>query len=207
MTKHQTYQLTQGQREHSQDRVAVLEHKGGTVLIVADGAGGTVRGEEAAQAIIEASIIKLASAATLPGAADWCEFLLQLDTKLTQLGGQSTVVIASVSSTGIEGASIGDSIAWLVGENSYQDLTEHQARKPLLGSGVASPTTFFCGETHGTLLLASDGLWRYVPTKKLCEVVKENDLGVAAKQLLELVRLPSGALQDDFSVLLWRSIH
>jgi hypothetical protein len=45
----------------------------------------------------------------------------------------------------------------------------------------------------GTLLVASDGLFRYATTH---DIVRNLD------RLVDLVRLPNGALQDDISVVI-----
>ena len=57
---------------------------------------------------------------------------------------------------------------------------------------------------EGTLLVATDGLWKYAGPEAICRVVRENDLRAAAKGLVDLVRLRSGALPDDVTVALCR---
>ena len=59
-------------------------------------------------------------------------------------GGQTTGVVAFVRSDGsISGASVGDSVAWLISPaGELTDLTAYQRRKPLLGSGEALPVVF-----------------------------------------------------------------
>lgn len=204
MAKRSAYLLSQGQRERSQDRAGIFPHKDGVVLVVADGAGGTARGEEAAQLVLEAVRALVSQSETLPDAAGWSDLLQALDPALARLGGQTTAVVASVSSTGIQGASVGDSIAWLLEGNHYQDLTQRTPIKPLLGSGEASLGVFLHQEAGGILLLASDGLWRYAPAQKICDVIhtQRGDLASAGQQLFQTVRLPSGALQDDVSIAL-----
>lgn len=69
MARYKTYMLTQGQRERSQDRVGVFEHNNGVVLVVADGAGGTARGGEAAQVVLDA--VQAKPSQRLPNAKEW----------------------------------------------------------------------------------------------------------------------------------------
>lgn len=56
----------------------------------------------------------------------------------------------------------------------------------------------------GTLLVASDGLLRYARRSDVARIASETDLAIAAHALVDLVRLPSGGLQDDVSIVLCR---
>lgn len=92
------------------------------------------------------------------------------------------------------------------------DLTGRQRRKPLLGSGAAVPVGFSATWTAGfsttwtpgTLLIATDGLFKYAPARRVAEIARGADLAAAAEALVEQVRLPSGGLQDDVAVVLCR---
>jgi len=110
-----------------------------------------------------------------------------------------------VSERGLIGASAGDSGAWGVGaERSVDDLTARQHRKLRLGSGRARPIPFSRSKLDGTLLAATDGLFNYAPANKIAETARQEDLDAAAKELIRLVRLPNGGLQDDVGLLLVR---
>lgn len=184
-----------------QDRARVFACDDGLVVALADGAGGTGNGARAAEAIIDA-VGDVGSATH-----DWCALLQALDRDAARLGhGQSTAVILSVGATGISGASVGDSGAWQVRGTDVLDLTEGQRRKPLVGGGctpfpVRSPPL-----DGGTLLVASDGLFRYANSGELARLASAEDLGAGARALVDLVRLPSGALQDDVAVVLVREV-
>jgi serine/threonine protein phosphatase PrpC len=182
-----------------QDRAAVFERGDGLVVVLADGAGGTGGGAQAATAIVDA----VRDAAR----ADWGEVLLALDGDPRRLAlGQATAVVLSLDATGLLGASVGDSGAWLIRDGAITELTHAQSRKPLVGAG-ASPVAFRAGPlAGGTLLVASDGLLRYAPRASLVTVASDRDLDAAASQLVELVRLPSGELQDDVSIVLCRDV-
>jgi hypothetical protein len=79
-----------------------------------------------------------------------------------------------------------------------------QHRKPLLGSG-ARVVAIRCGPLGGrTLLMASDGLLRYARPADIARAARIPDLDVAATELVDLVRLPSGDLQDDVAIVLLR---
>ena len=66
------------------------------------------------------------------------------------------------------------------------------------------PVPFSARRFEGTLLLASDGLFNYTSDERISEVAREAEIEPAATHLVELVRLRSGALPDDVSVVLCR---
>jgi serine/threonine protein phosphatase PrpC len=189
-------------RGAGEDRAAVLERDGSLVVALADGAGGTGNGAAASQAIVDAV------AGVGSDAHDWSDLLQQLDRDGARLGhGQSTAVVVSITASGISGASVGDSGAWLVGGTDIVDLTEGQARKPLVGAGC-TPFRIHAGGLAGrTLVVASDGLLRYGKRRDIARIASGADLAAAAQALVDLVRLRSGALQDDVAVVLCREIH
>jgi PPM family protein phosphatase len=173
------------------DRAAVIERPEGLVVALADGAGGTGNGAMAAQAVIDA----------VAAGQEW----QALDDDPARLAhGQTTAVVLTVDATGIIGASVGDSEAWLIGDDVV-NLTERQVRKPLLGSGCM-PVGFAAGPIgDATLLVASDGLVRYAKQHDIARIARGADVGAAARALVELVRLPSGGFQDAVAVVLVRA--
>jgi serine/threonine protein phosphatase PrpC len=172
-------------------------------LVLADGAGGTGRGRAAAERVIAEME---ATAATAPAAWDPATQLVRIDAELERAGGWTTAVVVEVAPGRLRGASAGDSIAWLIGaDGAVDELTAGQQQKPLLGAG-ARPVTFTrAWPDRATLLLASDGLWRYAPTAAIVETAGACDLEQAADRLAALPRLPSGALQDDVALILARA--
>lgn len=188
-------------RGAGEDRAVAIARGDGVVLAVADGAGGTGGGARAADAVIAAVIDALRAAPTPPS---WPDALAALDAALPRLGpGQATAVVVEVTAAGLRGASVGDSGAWLI-DDDLVDLTADQRRKPLLGAG-ATPVAFTAGPlADRTLLLASDGLWRYARPADIVAAARRTDLADAAAALLALVRLPSGGLPDDVAIVLAR---
>ena len=187
-------------RGSRQDRARVFEHGDGLVVALADGAGGTGNGDAAAQAIVDA-------AGAAASSTDWCTLLDDLDLDGERLGhGQSTAVILSISGSGISGASVGDSGAWLITGTNVVDLTDDQARKPLVGDGCVPFRVTARPIRDGTLLVASDGLLRYAKRSDIAQIACGPDLAAAARALVDLVRLPNGALQDDVAVVLCREL-
>ncbi len=100
---------------------------------------------------------------------------------------------------------MGDSGAWLIDMNGYHELTQGQRRKPLLGSGPATPIPFMARLGAATLLLATDGLLNYAPASGIAELAVTSELAGLAARLAELPRLRSGALPDDLAVVLARA--
>jgi serine/threonine protein phosphatase PrpC len=187
-------------RGAGQDRISVSQARDRVVIALADGAGGAAGGERAASAVIDA----VAAAQT----DDWVAVLTELELDPDRLGpGQTTAVVVTVTRDGLRGASVGDSGAWVIrGGGRIEDLTQAQHRKPLLGDhSVAIP--FRGGPLAGaTLLVASDGLLRHAPPEEIVRVASGPDLAAAARQLVELVRLPSGELPDDIAIVLCREV-
>jgi hypothetical protein len=134
----------------------------------------------------------------------WETSLCEVDQILlrSNRGGLSTGVIVEVTRHTLRGESVGDSCAWLIDGSELIDLTEHQQRKPLLGSGRAQPTAFGPTPLHGRLLVASDGLMKYA---RRAEILRRAILGTleeSATALLDVVRLDSGAFPDDVALVL-----
>ena len=82
------------------------------------------------------------------------------------------------------GASVGDSGAWLIGRDGWEDLTEGQVRKPLLGSGVAEAVGF-ASAFGGTLLVATDGLLKYAAASRLVSLARNGELETVAAELVD----------------------
>jgi serine/threonine protein phosphatase PrpC len=62
--------------------------------------------------------------------------------------------------------------------------------------------TFEHAVLEGVLLVASDGLFKYASMQVIARVVRASPISVAAEQLIELVRLPSGKFHDDMAAVL-----
>jgi len=123
---------------------------------------------------------------------------------LASSAGLTTALVAAVGNGTVEGASVGDSEAWLISDGDYHVLTEHQNRKPLIGSRSCRPVAFGPVSMNGTLVLGSDGLFKYCKLERLLSIARSVSIDAMPQQFLESVRLPSGRIQDDFSVLVCR---
>ncbi len=181
-----------------QDHAVVFERGGGAVIVLADGAGGTRAGGIAAQAVVDA-------VGAAPSGTDFGELLEVLDADVTRRGrGHTTAIVIALDEHGISGCGVGDSGAWLVGDDVI-DLCAGQLRKPFVGDGCF-PFSIAAGPIGAaTLLVGSDGLFNYAPRSEIVRIARLPDLVAAARSLIELVRMPSGGLQDDVSVVLCRN--
>lgn len=199
MNDFETTSITVPHQQRCQDRVKVLDFNDGVVMIVADGAGGTGGGEQAAESVIR----EVSASATLEHDGNgWCRVLQQTDLRLAV--GESTCVVVARTFKRIVGASVGDSKAWLLENDELNDLTKNQVRKPLLGSGDARPIGFEFPPSRGLLLVSTDGFSNYVRRETLLKEILWIDFSVLARKLVEMVRLPSGELWDDIGIVACR---
>lgn len=185
-------------RGRGEDRALVRESGHEVRVALADGAGGTGGGARAAEQVVAAGVAQA-------DGTDWAHVLEQLDGAIAVTGGQATAIVVQVSADGLDGASVGDSQAWVVRRGDVDELTHGQVRKPLVGAGCR-PVAFAAPPLgEGVLLVASDGLFSYAPRAKVLRVVRAGgELAAMAKALVDLVRLRSGALPDDVSLVLVR---
>lgn len=198
--------LIESSGPQGQDRVAVIEHSAGKVVVVADGAGGMSGGADAAETLTLWVKAHVTRTAHIQDASQWGELLTRIDRQINFVNGQTTAVIVALSHDRLSGASVGDSAAWIIDSgDKYDDLTRDQIRKPLLGSGAAQPVVFERAALSGTLLVASDGLIKYSTPRRICEVALLPDLQSAAGRLADLVRLKSQSLPDDVGIALCRA--
>ncbi|MCY0999226.1 hypothetical protein OWM54_19000 [Myxococcus sp. MISCRS1] len=86
-----------------------LTHGDATVLVVADGAGNSRRGAEAAEVVLRGVRDAVASGAGLDHAETWRAVLERCDAELVSSGqgGETTAVVACVTSRCVVGASVG----------------------------------------------------------------------------------------------------
>jgi PPM family protein phosphatase len=83
-------------------------------------------------------------------------------------------------------------------------LTSGQYVKPLLGSAVAEAVPFGPIRFDGTLVLGSDGLFKYAAVDAIRERCEAPSAGAIARSLIDLVKLPSGDFHDDTTVAVCR---
>lgn len=189
-----------------QDRTTIMETETALLIAVADGAGGTSHGERAADLVITGLGEFARQGATFLDEETWATFLIDLDSVIAgdPEPGETTAVVLALTPELIRGASVGDSEAWLVTPSGCHDLTAQQQRKPLLGSGVAVPVAFRISHDGGTLVVGTDGLFKYAPAALIRDTVRRETPEEACGSLIARVRLPNGTLQDDVAVVVCR---
>jgi serine/threonine protein phosphatase PrpC len=202
----ETAKLLESYRLGLEDRAEVMAHPGGLVIALADGVGGAPGGARAAQLLTDVVRALSPRADNLHDARFWCGVLIRADQLIWSdaEAGHTTAVIAAVSEQGIAGASVGDSAAWHIRPQSWDDLTAGQQVRPFIGSGAAKPRAFAAAQFDGTLLVASDGLVHHAPADRICQTARQKELKPAARDMVELVRLRAGMLQDDIAIVLCR---
>lgn len=195
--------------DRGQDRIAIDHHKNNWIIVVADGAGGTGGGAEAAQAVCDGIITEFRTHITELDNILWGASLKALDQKMLRTcnGGLTTAVVVAINNGRVSGASVGDSMAWLLSDTDMIDLTKYQLRQPLLGSGEASPIgfrpIFMNGRIpYGRLLVGTDGLFKYAQPDRIVTLARNDNLEKATISLIDAVRLRSGALPDDVAIVL-----
>jgi hypothetical protein len=186
-----------GQRNISQDAIGVIERPHSTVIVVADGAGGTENGDIASQSVINE--VRFA-AHTLQGDIDWVQVLRQVDHAIGS--GQSTACIAELSDHHLHGASVGDCRVAIKNGLVFDFPSDGQSRKPLLGTGDALPIAFSRPWSGDLVIAASDGLWNYCQNERIMSASHQIDFPIFAKHLVDMVKLPlSGGYVDDVAVV------
>jgi hypothetical protein len=82
---------------------------------------------------------------------------------MSRSSGLAAAVVVEVRDNGsVVGASVGDCEAWTFIDGLARNLTAEQVRKPLLGEGMALPVGFETQVKECSLLVATDGLWKYL---------------------------------------------
>jgi serine/threonine protein phosphatase PrpC len=174
---------------------------GRTLFVVAGGAGGAAGGASAAEAVRGAAYAY--QDWRMP--SDWAGWLGRVDYEMSRsrVGLAAAVVIEIWDEGRIIGASVGDCEAWMFsGGEASRSLTARQSRKPLLGEGSAQPVGFEARLGRGTLLMATDGLWKYMDRARITKAASIRPLEAACTALVGGARLKSGALQDDVAIVL-----
>src|SRR5437016_3302829 len=188
--------LEQGNPE-LQDRVDIVRFDDKTVFIVGDGAGGRSGAAQAAEFFVR---FARDAAANLTVTQDCFRLLCELDQKITRADdcGESTGVIVVLSEGEVFGANVGDSAAWLFTPEGNEELS--RVRKPYLGTGVAAPHPFARKSSSGTLVVATDGLWKYTSLELIEQKARAGNPERLAAELADLVRLRSGIFPDDIAI-------
>lgn len=182
-----------------QDRLEIFNESNRIIIALADGAGGISGGAQAAAAVVK---IVSENRTSLHTAADCQSLLLRADQQISDdsVAGETTALVLAVDSVHLFGASAGDSEAYIFNESGAHNLTHRQHRKPFIGSGAALPVEFTLASPRGPLIAATDGLWKYTTLDRIQRELQNPQPETLPDRLANLVRLRSGALQDDIAI-------
>lgn len=185
-----------------EDRVIVERSDGRTLIVVADGAGGTGNGAAAAEMACSMVAVAFHRGGLSPDS--WVAELSAIDRTLLTAApaGQTTLVAVEIDGGEVRGASVGDSGCWAIDSLGVVDLTSSQNRKPLLGTGAATPTRIGPTTLPTRLLVATDGLLKYCPRAEIGRLAGAGTLEEAVDELISKLRLRSGKFQDDVAIAL-----
>lgn len=173
-------------------------------LLVADGATGFGYGDVASKALRDFVTADFDPSMT---SRQMKSFLLDADTAVRHAcqadaeGADTTGILMTVHEDKIEGASAGDSQAFIFG-NSTCELTSSQRRRPRIGNG-GYPQDFTGRITPGdVLVVATDGLWNRLDQKDVGRIcLSASDARQAVEQLTSAARTTSGTFDDDISII------
>lgn len=191
-----------------EDRAAVLARGDTTVIILADGSSQSSFGAEAAEMVVRLVDELCTDTRGWEHPSAWIKLLEHVDQRVTQAQsvGESTAVVVMLDAEHVVGASIGDSVAWLIDAAHTRDLTQRQRITPLIGTGRAPVVGFGPAKRHdASLLVASDGLVNFASRHRIESLIREHEPPVVLDTLLDFLRMPSGELMADVSIVLIQS--
>ena len=188
-------------RRNSEDRGAVFEDERSLVVVVADGAGGMRGGATASDALVGA-----VRSSEWDIDSTWASIFRATDENLAaHLAGETTGVAVALTAVELVGVSAGDGQRGVGRRRDLDRRTDERPGEARLGSGRAVPTPFRRARLDGTLVVATDGLFKYASADRIVAVVNGSPFADVARALTELVRLPSGSFQDDVGVVVVRA--
>ena len=192
-------------KAENEDRVVTRVFDEAVFVALADGAGGQMGGARAAQIAVDVALEMAQITCDWRDRNKWVAFLhnADLDIQRDSEAGITTAIALGAGEDWIAGASVGDSEVWLLGASEVVDLTGRQRRKPFLGQG-ARAVAFNAPWQGETLLVGSDGLFKYASPETIAQIARGADLDAVAEALIERVRYASGVLPDDVSLVLAR---
>lgn len=182
-----------------QDRAEIYNMQGRTVIAVADGVGGISGGTLAADTFV----YNVQEAVQHLTDAEKCRrLMMQVDRILSgDLNGpETTGIVIVIDSKRLFGAACGDSAARIYRADCEIEVTPSGRSKPFLGRGSALIADFEV-ELSGTLVVATDGLWKYSKSADIARTIRNTVAERLAAALADLSRLKSGALPDDIAVV------
>lgn len=202
-----------GDNHENQDYIAVWPHpieSNALICVLADGQGGQSGGQAASQTAVQQTLTFAVQypVKQLLKKKTWFEILRRADTAVAENTGAgfTTLVALCVFNNHVCGVSCGDSMALLANRKKHIALTEKQHKNPPMGSNAACPTGFAANLKNSTLLLMTDGVWRFIGNDKIAEMSRFHQGQELILRLETLQREQNGGkLPDDFSIIVLQS--
>lgn len=186
--------------QQGQDRAQVFPHRGASILVLADGAGGLGGGHAASDALVEAVRTAIAEDCDAWDVRGWLRLFQETDQALFRVRrGETTGIVAVFDGDTVFGVSAGDSELWVVGAEAVDAVTRGQGTARL-GSGRVAPRHFHRVLAEGdTVVCGSDGLFKHVAASVIVAAGRSDTLeGAAAALGVAASRSPDDAV---FAVL------
>jgi serine/threonine protein phosphatase PrpC len=145
----------QPRRDTSHDRLSVLRDAHRTLIALADGAGSAA-GAQAAAARTVNELARCFRNGTLPdNPRDWEMVLETIDHVVFSdpVAGETSALVMLVQQGVVVGASVGDSLAYIIPPaGDARLLTARYRKEPCIGTGMASPVGFGPVRLEGRLI-------------------------------------------------------
>lgn len=129
-------------QDTSHDRLSVLRDTHRTLIALADGAGSRVGAQAAAARAVD-ELARCFRSGILPdNPRDWEMVLEGIDHSVFKdpVAGETSALVMLIEQGVVVGASVGDSLAYIVSPNGdTQLLTPRKSRGSRIGTGMASP--------------------------------------------------------------------
>jgi hypothetical protein len=118
-------------------------------------------------------------------------------------GGETTGIVVALTASKLVGASAGDCEAWVIHSKDVANLTV-EAEHPSTARKRSSGAHYFraCGPRGRPPRRERWSIFKYASMQVIARLVRASPISVAAEQLIELVRLPSGKFHDDMAAIL-----
>lgn len=196
---------------HATNEDYLLRHshqsgEGRYLCFLADGQGGRPDGDKASRAACEgareAALTMSWDELGIP--STWDDIFLAADRRVRETcAGFTTLIGLAIDGESIRGASVGDSAVYYLDSPSgeFTELTGRQVKNPPIGSGCPVTTPFYLTAFEGSLLVVTDGVWKYTDWDTLKIAAREDPEKIADHLLRVVQERNANRLPDDFSVI------
>ncbi|MCC6575400.1 MAG: hypothetical protein IT462_16610 [Planctomycetes bacterium] len=182
-------------------RMAWLEADTHVVLAIADGSAVKAGTPLASQTAVEMAM-KFAEGNTFPfDPARWVKCIQDIDAHIADNNrGETTLFILATDGELLAGAACGDTHARQFGPGGVLPVYARPTVKGLIGSKQAIVDPIQLAYTSPVIVAATKGLWRYTKVETVHQTVGATASSKLPSALAGLVRLKTGALNDDTGI-------